>query len=245
MFRSFYWYINFIFSLWSNKKELKRVNNLLETGQNDEYEKETYRLVTNWAIQRVEASGSVVEVIGKDNIPDYNGILFVSNHQSNFDILTLLAYLGVPKGFVAKKELKKIPMLSDWMEKIHCLFMDRDDMKQSAQTILTGIKQLKQGINMVIFPEGTRGKDGVMGEFKAGSFKLATKSKAPIVPITINGTCRIMESNGNLIKPAKVQIIIHEPIFTAELSKEEAAQLPERVEKIIRGSLDNNNWKLK
>ena len=73
-------------------------------------------------------------------------------------------------------------------------------MKQSAQTIIDGIKQLKAGINMVIFPEGTRSKGAPVGEFKAGSFKLATKSKAPIVPVTIDGTYKVMEGNKNKIK---------------------------------------------
>ncbi|MGN1317975.1 MAG: lysophospholipid acyltransferase family protein [Lachnospirales bacterium] len=237
MFRSIYWYSNFILSLIKKQSSLKKVDKLLEDGKNEEYEKVVYELVTNWAENRIKASGAKINIYGKENIPDRKGILFVANHQSNFDILSLLAYLGVPKGFVAKTELGKIPMLSDWMKRIHCLFMDRNDMKQSAQTIIDGIKQLKAGINMVIFPEGTRGKKGVMGEFKAGSFKLATKAKAPIVPITIDGTYKIMEGNNNFIKPASVNIYVHPPIFTDTLTKEEQNELPERVEKIVKSKL--------
>lgn len=240
MFRSIYWYTNFIFSLLIRKKELKKVDKLLADGKVEEYEKTTYNYVTEWAKSRIKASGASINMIGLENIPDQKGILFMSNHQSNFDILSLLAYLGVPKGFVAKTELGKVPMLSDWMKRIHCLFMDRNDIKQSASVILEGIKQLKSGINMVIFPEGTRGKNGVMGEFKSGSFKLATKAKAPIVPVTIDGTYKIMEGNHNIIKPANVNIYIHEPIFTSELSKEEINRLPEKVEGIIKSKLNNN-----
>ncbi len=237
MFRSIYWYLNFIFSLIARRGSLKKVDKLLADGKIEEYEETTYSYVTNWAQKRIKASGAKINMIGLENIPNQKGILFVSNHQSNFDILSLLAYLGVPKGFVAKTELGKVPMLSDWMKRIHCLFMDRNDIKQSATTIIEGIKQLKSGINMVIFPEGTRGKNGVMGEFKAGSFKLATKSKAPIVPITIDGTYKIMEGNNNLIKPAEVNIYVHKPIFTAELTKEEINELPEKVENIIKSKL--------
>lgn len=241
MFRSIYWYTNFIFSLIIKNGKLKEVDKLLEEGKKEEYEKVTYEYVTNWAKDRVKASGATINMIGLENIPEANGkgILFVSNHQSNFDILSLLAYLGVPKAFVAKTELGKIPMLSQWMKRIHCLFMDRSDMKQSATIILEGIKQLKSGINMVIFPEGTRGKNGVMGEFKAGSFKLATKAKSQIVPITIDGTYKIMEGNKNLIKPATVNIYIHKPIDTAVLTKDELNELPEKVENIIRNKLSN------
>lgn len=237
MLRSIYWYTNFIFSLIFKQSKLKKVDKLLEQDKKEEYEDTVYNLVTEWAKDRVKASGAKINVIGLENIPDVKGILFVANHQSNFDILSLLAYLKVPKGFVAKTELGKIPMLSQWMKRIHCLFMDRDDMKQSAQTIIQGIKQLKSGINMVIFPEGTRGKNGVMGEFKAGSFKLATKAKAPIVPITIDGTYKIMEGNNNIIKPADVNIYIHPAIFTAELSKEEINELPDKVENIVKSKL--------
>lgn len=237
MFRSLYWYPNFILSLVIKKKTLKEIDKIRESGDIETYEKLTYEYVTDWAKKRIKASGAKINVIGLENIPDQKGILFVANHQSNFDILSLLAYLGVPKGFVAKTELGKIPMLSDWMERIHCLFMDRNDMKQSAQVIIQGIKQLKSGINMVIFPEGTRGKNGVMGEFKAGSFKLATKAKAPIVPITIDGTYKIMEGNNNFIKPAEVNIYVHKPIFTADMTKEEMNELPEKVEAIVRSKL--------
>lgn len=239
MFRSIYWYSNFIGSLLIKKPALKKVDKLLKEGNIDEYEKLTYEYVTNWAKKRVKASGATINMIGLENIPDEKGILFVCNHQSNFDILSLLAYLGVPKGFVAKKELGKVPMLSQWMKRIHCLFMDRDDMKQSAQTIIEGIKQLKSGINMVIFPEGTRGKIGKMGEFKAGSFKLATKAKAPIVPITIDGTYKIMEGNNNKIKPATVNIYVHKPIYTKDLSKDEINELPKKVEDIVRSKLSS------
>ena len=124
-------------------------------------------------------------------------------------------------------------------------FMDRNDMKQSAQTIIDGIKQLKAGINMVIFPEGTRSKGAPVGEFKAGSFKLATKSKAPIVPVTIDGTYKVMEGNKNKIKPAEINLIIHEPIYTDKLTKEEIAELPEKVRSIIVADLPGRYARIK
>ena len=115
--------------------------------------------------------------------------------------------------------------------------MDRGDIKQSAQIIIEGIKQLKNGINMVIFPEGTRSKTGELGEFKAGSFKLAIKSKRPLVPIMIDGTRNIMEANNYKIKAETVNLYIHKPIDTTELSKEDIAQLPEKVKAIINSEL--------
>lgn len=237
MFRTIKWYIKFIGSLAVNNHYLKKVDKILEEGKNEEYEEFVTKKVSEWAMNRMNDSGAKVNVYGIENLPKDGSMLFVSNHQSNFDILLLLSYLPVPKAFVAKVELGNFPFVSQWMKRIHCLFMDRNDIKQSAQIIIEGIKQLKSGINMVIFPEGTRSKDGTLGEFKAGSFKLATKSKRPLVPITIDGTRNVMEANNYLIKPEAVNLYIHKPIDTTTLSKEELNELPERVREIINKDL--------
>ena len=105
--------------------------------------------------------------------------------------------------------------------------------------ILEGIKTLKNGHSLVVFPEGTRSRGDKMGEFKSGSFKLATKSKVPIVPLTIDGTYRVMEANKILIKPSNINFYVHKPIYTDKLSKEEITKLPETVEHIIRSKLPN------
>lgn len=236
MFRSLFWYIKAALALYSSRKPLKKAENYMLTD-NHEGDDFTSEYVRHWAKDRIIDSGSTINVKGLENIPDRNGILFMSNHQSNFDILLLLSELPVNHGFIAKVELDNIPFFSRWMRCIHCLFMDRSDMKQSAQTIIDGIKQLKAGINMVIFPEGTRSKGAPVGEFKSGSFKLATKSKAPIVPVTIDGTYKVMEQNKNKIKPAEINLTIHKPIYTDNLTKEEAAALPQRVRDIIVADL--------
>ncbi len=237
MFRTIKWYVKLIGSLVINKSKLKKADKFLEEGKNEEYEDFVTKRVSDWAMDRMKDSGAKVNVYGIENLPKDTSILFVSNHQSNFDILLLLAYLPVPKAFVAKVELEKLPFINQWMKRIHCLFMDRSDIKQSAQIIIDGIKQLKNGINMVIFPEGTRSKTGKLGEFKGGSFKLATKSKCPIVPLTIDGTRNIMEANNYRIKPVTVNLYIHPPIDVTSLSKEEIAQLPETVRKTIERDL--------
>lgn len=242
MFRSLYWYTDTVISLLIGKILLVKANNIKKEQGEEEYQKYIHEGVTKWGKKRVEHSGSKVNISGIENIPDTNGILFVSNHQSNFDILALLGYLPKEKGFIAKKELSKIPVLSEWMTRINCLFLDRENLKQTAKIITEGIKYLKEGKNMVIFPEGTRSKGKPHRHFKGGSFKLATKSGAPIVPITIDGTYKIMEGNFlNAIKPANVNITIHKPIFVSELNEEEKTKLPKRVEDIVFGGLESEN----
>ena len=109
----------------------------------------------------------------------------------------------------------------------------------SLQTINDGAELLKQGFSLVIFPEGTRSHCAEMGEFKAGSLKLATKAKVPIVPVTISGTYHFFEETGAITWGVHVDVIIHEPIDTANLSRAELAELPEKVEGTIRNGLES------
>ena len=185
-------------------------------------------------------SGAKINVIGQENLPKDQTVLFVSNHQSNFDIPLLLSSIDIPKGFIAKKELERWPVISTWMKYTNCIFMDRYNLRKSAQSIVEGINLLKSGYSMVIFPEGTRSKGNPVDEFKGGSFKLATKSKCPIVPLTINGTYKLLEANNNMIKGADIELVIHATIDVNTLSKEELEKLPETVHSIISSRYNKN-----
>lgn len=201
-------------------------------GMKEKQEKLLYKVTTNWARTMVKLTGSSIHVTGEENIPEGN-VLFVSNHQGNFDIPVLLGYLPKGKGFVAKIELRKIPILSGWMKKLGCLFLDRKDPRQSLKVIIEGIDLLKKGHTLVVFPEGTRSKGNPMAEFKKGSMKLATKSGVPIVPVTIDGTYRMLEEK-NKIKKANVNVKIHAPIYMNDLTKEEKSDLSNKVYNIIQ-----------
>ena len=134
-------------------------------------------------------------MIGFENIPD-EPVLFIGNHRSFFDIL--LTYSRCPRltGYVAKKEMEKIPLLSTWMRFVYCLFLDRKNPKEGLKTILQAIDYVKQGISICIFPEGTRnkGEELSMLPFKEGAFKIATKTGCAIVPISMNNTAAIFEN---------------------------------------------------
>ena len=185
-----------------------------------------------FSVSQFRFTGSCVNVKGLENIPE-EAVLFVSNHQSYFDIGVFLGYIPKPMGFVAKAELSKIPVLKRWMEEIRCVFLDRSDIRKSAKAITDGIEILKSGRSLVIFPEGTRSQGAQMLDFKAGSFKLATKAKVPIVPVSIDGTYKILEGNNGWLRAAQVEVYVHEAIPTHDLTAEEAAALPGRVREII------------
>ena len=238
--RTIYWYVSFMCTLIGTLPKLNKVKRLEQQGKLEERDAYVHQASTKWMLDNIRRSGSTVEVIGSQNIPQDETVLFISNHQGNFDIPLLMAYIDKPKGFISKIEAKKIPIVVKWMELIHCVFMDRSTLKGSAGAIIEGIKVLKSGHSLVIFPEGTRSRQNQMGEFKHASFKLATKPGIPIVPVTIDGSYKIMEQNNNKIKPAQVKLTIHPMITTKGLSKEELENLPDQVAATIASALPNN-----
>ncbi|MCL1924255.1 MAG: 1-acyl-sn-glycerol-3-phosphate acyltransferase, partial [Defluviitaleaceae bacterium] len=146
-------------------------------------------------------------------------------------------YIPKNKGLIAKIETSKIPLVQSAMKQLRCIFLDRKDLRQGAKAILEGIETLKEGYSLVVFPEGTRGEGGEMLPFKTGAFKLATKSKAPIVPVTIDGAYKIMPKNSKLLHAAEVDVTIHEPIQTINLTPEEEKELPQLVYKTIEKAI--------
>lgn len=168
-------------------------------------------------------TGSTLTVKGIENIPD-GPVLYVGNHRSYFDIVT--GYIVVPAqtGFIAKKEMEKIPLLRTWMRSVNCLFLDRKDIKAGLKTILEGIEKVKSGVSMWIFPEGTRCKAEDPTElltFKEGSLKIAEKSGCPVVPVAITGTAEILEKHFPFIRPSHVTIEFGEPFRVKELPAED------------------------
>lgn len=168
--------------------------------------------------------GVKVTVNGKENIPKEQAVLYVGNHRSYFDIL--VGYTTVPglMGFVAKKEMLRYPILRDWMKCVNCLFLDRTNPKEGLKTILEGIKQVKSGISVWIFPEGTRNESDDILEllpFKEGSLKIAEKSGSPVIPVAITGTAEVFEKHLPFIRPSKVTVTYGEPIYLKELEPEQ------------------------
>ena len=169
-------------------------------------------------------SGVHITVKGFENIPEDRAVLYVGNHRSYFDIL--VGYATVPglTGFVAKKEMDRWPLLRTWMRKVHCLFLDRQNMKEGLKTILEGIEQVKNGISVWIFPEGTRNRnEDIMDKlsFKEGSLKIAEKSGCPVVPVAITGTAEIFEKQTPRVRSSNVTIEFGKPFIIKELEPEQ------------------------
>lgn len=178
-------------------------------------------------------SGAKTTVIGLERIPKDEPVLFVGNHQSYFDIIISYSLMPRLTGYVAKKEIEKIPLLRTWMKYLYCLFLDRDDIREGMKTIVQGIEYIKNDISIAIFPEGTTSKDGVLLPFHEGSLKFAEKSGCKIVPMVQNNTRFLWEMQKPKIRKTHTVLEFCEPIDVKELSKEERKHLGSHIKQII------------
>lgn len=192
------------------------------------------REVQKWSDSLLHKTGVTVSVDGLENIPE-EPVVFVSNHQGYFDIPILFAALDAPHPLVAKKEMQKVPLLRTWMRLLGCVFLDRENARQSMGALRDAGKLLEQGYSVTIFPEGTRAKSDTMGEFKSGAFRVASKGRVKLVPVIIDGSYKALEGNHYRLKRTAVRVSILPPVSTEGLSREELKQLPKELEERMRG----------
>ena len=185
-------------------------------------------------------AGAKTEYKGEENIPEDKPVLYVGNHRSGFDIVLTYSRIKRPTGFVSKKEWKKIPVLNMWMDLLHCLFMDRNDIKSGLKTILDAIEMIKSGVSVFIFPEGTRNHGEGLLPFKEGSFKIAKKTDCPVIPVAISGSDDLMEKHMPWIRGANVTVEYGKPVIYSELSGEDQKFMAKYVQEQILEMLEKN-----
>jgi 1-acyl-sn-glycerol-3-phosphate acyltransferase len=190
----------------------------------------------DWARFTINTAGINITVKGKENIPN-SACCYIGNHTSILDIPILINSVGKCMGFIAKKEMAKVPILGYLMKEYNCVALDRENVREGLKAIKEGANNLKSGYSMAIFPEGTRSKDGRIREFKKGSLKLATMAKAPVVPVAISGAYRAYEENRKF-KPVDITVTFSKPIYTENLTREEEKELMDKVRSIIASNLE-------
>ena len=184
----------------------------------------------------VRAGNVDLQVYGKENLPAEDGYVMYGNHQGMFDVVALAADSERPLAAVLKKELADVPLLKQIRECTKSFPMDREDMRQSLEVIRAVTEEVKKGRGYLIFPEGTRSKNGnVMGEFHGGSFRAAMKAKCPIIPIAFIDSFKVLDQKGS--KSVTVQIHYLEPIpyeaYADMKTVEVAALVKERIQETI------------
>lgn len=199
-------------------------------------EEEMYRHI-QYILKRAVRGGNIdLQVSGTENIPKEGGFMLYANHQGMFDVLAVAATCDIPVGAVLKKELYDIPFLHQVAICTKSFPMDREDVRQSLTVIQSVIREVKAGRNYLIFPEGTRSRNGnQMGQFHSGSFRCATRSKCPIVPVALVDSFKVLDQKGS--KPVTVQIHYLKPICWEEYGNlkttELAALVKERIAQAI------------
>lgn len=198
--------------------------------------------VVQWAFKVILfLSGTKLTVLGEENVPKDCAVLYICNHQSYFD--TVITYSRCPglTGFISKDSLEKVPILSVWMKRLYCLFLNREDVKEGLKVILKGIDQIKHGISICIFPEGTRNLHSAKPlPFKEGSFKLSLKTGCPIIPIAISNSGSIFEAQFPLIKKTPVVLQYGKPILPQELDADTKKHIGAYTQSVIAQMLEEN-----
>lgn len=198
-----------------------------------------HKVSSLWCRLLCELNGVKVEIDGIENILTDRPQIFVSNHQGYFDIFALSGYLPVQIRWVAKSSLFKIPFLGGAMKASGYIPVERDDRKKAYEAFNKTLEKIKCGSSVIIFPEGTRSEDGEIGPFKKGSNLIASRSKSPMVPVTIIGSRDIIKKGSASIIPGPIQVVISPPVDPSPDKKENEELLQSIRETIItvsRGS---------
>ena len=202
--------------------------------------------IVQWGLKCVAfISGVKLTVIGEENVPRDEPVLYIGNHRSFFDVVVTYARCPGLTGYIAKDGVNKVPIFRIWMKRLHCIFLKRDDMKEGLKVILKAIEYIKSGISICIFPEGTRNKDRdnptSLLPFKEGSFKIASKTGCKIVPMALIGTADILENHFPWIHSTDIKLIYGEPIDVSDLDKDQqkhvGAYCQTVVEELIRSNM--------
>ena len=200
----------------------------------DKYPEEEKWNHIKYVMKLAVSSGNVdLQVTGLDKLPAEPGFMMYGNHQGLFDVLAIASTCPIPLGVVYKKELKDVPLLKQILICTKSFAMDREDVRQSLTVIQAVIKEVLSGRNYVIFPEGTRSRNGnEMGEFHGGSFRCALKAKCPIVPIAFVDSYKVLDQKGSA--PVAVQLHYLQPIAYEEYKDLKPAELAALVKERIR-----------
>ena len=193
-----------------------------------------FKIVHQHTHDILKATKTKVVTNGLENIPKDVPVLFVGNHQSIFDVVAHMSQMEKPTIFIAKKELRALPVFGKWMEEMGCLFLDRESPREAVKVINEAARRMREEeVNGAIYPEGTRSRSSQVNEFQRGSFKLAEKAGSPVVPVMIDGAYKVLEGEGKLQENQTIYLKFLPPIYIDQLSKEESKVIHKTVRQLL------------
>lgn len=206
----------------------------------EKYTEEEHYKMLKFIDHRANKGGNVQVVVkGEENIPKENGFIFYPNHQGMYDVLAVMEVCSVPFSVVAKKEVQNVPFLREVFACMRAFMIDRENLRQSLKIIASVTEEVKKGRNYLIFPEGTRSKNGnVVGEFKGGSFKAAMNAKCPIVPVALIDSFKPFDTN--TIKKVTVQVDFLEPLYYNDYKDMKTTEIAALVQNRIQETINRN-----
>ncbi|MBA4421916.1 MAG: 1-acyl-sn-glycerol-3-phosphate acyltransferase [Syntrophus sp. (in: bacteria)] len=202
-------------------------------------ENKVHKIANLWARMLLRLTSTRVDVIGRENVLMEKPQIFMANHQSDFDVLIVLAHIPGQFRWIAKKELFKIPLFGKAMRNAGYIEIDRQNHEKALKSLDEAAQKIREGKSVVTFPEGTRSRDGKIRPFKQGMFHLAIQAGVPIVPISIIGAHEIMPKRTLKVKPGRITMVIDRPVDVSGYTHETRGELIERIRHIIVSNFEN------
>ncbi len=231
------WFSKLVTSLVKLNPQLKQAKELKKTKSWEEYKAFVDKQVYDWLNPLAEMAEVDFVIEGKEKIPENEPIIYTPNHAGLFDIPAVILAAPKPPIFMAKKEIASFPIVKDWMWVMDCVFVDRGNKKKARSSLHDAIEMVKNGRSIVVFPEGTRSKNGELGEFKGGAMKIAMETGAKVVPVLLEGTRERFEETGN-ITSGTVYVKFLDPISTEGLTRDDFFKMPAEIRTLIQNERD-------
>ena len=191
-----------------------------------------------WAYIMLAVSFVRTEIKNKARIIKGQSYVIISNHQSQYDILALVTTLGIQFRWIGKKEVLKIPIFGYALYASRNIFIDRSNTARAIESINKGMERLPKGVSVMVFAEGTRSADGRIQEFKKGGFMAAIIRKIPILPVTVNGSRRVLPKGELVVKPGRIQVVVGDPIDTDVYTTAIVQELIEKTRRAVIANFD-------
>ena len=191
-----------------------------------------------WAYTMLAVSFVRTEIKNKEKILKGTSYIIISNHQSLYDIIALVTTLGIQYRWFIKNEILKIPLFGYALYASRNIFIDRSNTAKTIESINKGIDRLPKGVSIMVFAEGTRSPDGQIHEFKKGGIVTAVRRNIPILPVTVNGSRRILPKGSLVVKPGKIQVVIGDPIETSGYTTDTVQELIDKTRQMVIANFD-------
>lgn len=192
-----------------------------------------------WAWVMLKAGGVHTRIRGKERIERGRSYVVITNHQSLYDIPTLVTALGIQFRWIIKKEVLKVPLFGYALYASRNIFIDRSNRESAIESIHRGMARLPRGTSVLFFAEGTRSPDGKIHDFRKGGFVTAIEGKLPILPVTVNGSRKVLAKKSIVFQPGSIEVVVGDPIETAGYTGEGLGELMRRTRDTIVSNFDS------